>query len=143
MRVSTRARDALGRPLPHGEPGVEPVSEVALPADEALAFAQQLLDQGRAFSAHEVLEAVWKAAPTDERDLWQGLAQLCVGVTHCQRGTLVGAVRLLRRGADRLPADPPPYGIAEGLTGWARDAADLLEADDPAGPLVPLLTLRR
>ena len=133
-----RERDSLGRPLPHGEPGVEPVSEVALPAGQALTYAQHLLDEGRAFSAHEVLEAVWKAAPPVERDLWQGLAQLCVGVTHSQRGNLVGAVRLLRRGADRLPADPP-YGVADGLAGWAREAALRLEDGDPT---VPRLHLR-
>lgn len=132
-----RARDALGRPLPHGEPGVEPVSEVALPPEQALTYAQALLDQGRAFSAHEVLEAVWKAAPAGERDLWQALAQLCVGVTHSQRGNRVGAVRLLRRGADRLPADLP-YGVARGLAGWARDAALRLEGGDPTVPR-PLL----
>jgi hypothetical protein len=54
---------------------VPPVPEQALPPHASLALAQSLLDQGRAFGAHEVLEASWKAAPTTERDLWQGLAQ--------------------------------------------------------------------
>ena len=82
-----RPRDEMGRPLPYGDPrGVEPVPEEPLPAAEALALAQSLLDTGRAFAAHEVLEAAWKAAPDDERDLWQGLAQICVGITHAQRG---------------------------------------------------------
>jgi hypothetical protein len=95
-----RPRDALGRPLAYGDPlGVEPVPEQALPADQALTLAQALLDEGRAFSAHEVLEAVWKAAPAQERDLWQGLAQICVGITHAQRGNPAGASRLVQRGA--------------------------------------------
>jgi hypothetical protein len=38
------------------------------------------------FAAHEVLEARWKAGPDEERDLWQGLAQICVGLTHAARG---------------------------------------------------------
>ena len=64
-----RPRDALGRPLPYGAVGVEPVSDEALPPQETLSKAYALVDQGRAFSAHEVLEARWKACPDDERDL--------------------------------------------------------------------------
>ena len=97
-----RPRDALGRPLPYGSDGVEPVSEEPLSPIETLARARQLVRDGRPFSAHEVLEARWKAAPDDERDFWQGLAQLCVGMTHRARGNLTGAERLLTRGAARL-----------------------------------------
>jgi hypothetical protein len=107
-----RARDALGRPVPaHSPAAVEPVSEQALPPYDAVALARSLLTEGRAFSAHEVLEASWKAAPPDERDLWQGLAQICVGLTHLQRGNAVGAARLLRRGAGHLDGRPPAYGV--------------------------------
>jgi predicted metal-dependent hydrolase len=98
-----RERDAAGRPVPAGSPdAVEPVPEQPLPPLEALALARDLLARGRPFFAHDVLEARWKAAPADERDLWQGLAQVCVGLTHLQRGNAVGAARLLRRGAGRL-----------------------------------------
>ncbi len=99
-----RPRDALGRPLPYGADGVEPVSEVPLPPDEALRASRELVDLGRPFAAHEVLEARWKAGPADERDLWQGLAQVCVAVTHAARGNEVGANRLFERAADRLEA---------------------------------------
>ena len=108
-----RARDAAGRPVPLGSPdAVEPVPEEALPPDEALALARQLLEQGRPFFAHDVLEARWKAAPPEERDLWQGLAQVCVGLTHHQRGNAVGGERLLLRGAGRLEEyRGPTYGV--------------------------------
>jgi hypothetical protein len=119
-----RPRDALGRPLPYGDTrAVEPVPEQPLPPAEALALAQSLLDSGRAFAAHEVLEAVWKAAPAGERDLWQGLAQVCVGITHAQRGNAVGASRLLRRGADRLRrylADPPHRVAVGAVLAWCE-----------------------
>ncbi len=135
-----RPRDPLGRPLPYGDPGgVQPVPEEALPPAEALAHAQSLLDDGRAFAAHEVLEATWKAAPAAERDLWQGLAQVCVGITHAQRGNATGAARLLRRGLDRLRpyADDPPHGVdVAGLLRWHAGW-------DPAAggvPSVPRLT---
>jgi hypothetical protein len=107
-----RARDALGRPVAAGSPAaVEPVPEQALPPRDALTLARLLLADGRPFGAHEVLEASWKAAPPAERDLWRGLAQLCVGLTHLQRGNAVGAARLLRRGAGLLSAATPAYDV--------------------------------
>jgi hypothetical protein len=99
-----RPRDALGRPLPYGAEGVEPVSEEPLPPEETLETARELVGAGRPFSAHEVLEARWKAGPVEERDLWQGLAQVCVAMTHAARGNQVGADRLFDRAAERLTA---------------------------------------
>ncbi|RKS75368.1 hypothetical protein CLV35_1831 [Motilibacter peucedani] len=132
--ASARPRDELGRPLPYGSTGVERVPDgLVLPPLDALAEAQRLLDLGRPFHAHEVLEGSWKAAPAQERELWQGLAQLCVGLTHLARGNARGARALLLRAADRLDAYAalPPHGIAAGdLAGWARATAG---AAAPAG----------
>lgn len=99
--------------MPDGSPdAVEPVPEEPLPPREALALARELLERGRPFFAHDVLEARWKAAPASERDLWQGLAQVCVGLTHLQRDNPVGGARLLRRGADRLAGwSGPSYDV--------------------------------
>ena len=107
-----RPRDSLGRPLPYGSVGVEPVSEEPLPPAQTLVLARSLVESGRHFAAHEVLEARWKAGPVEERDLWQGLAQICVGLTHASRGNSVGALRLVERGATRLEQ----YGSGEGST---------------------------
>jgi hypothetical protein len=143
---NARPRDELGRPLAYGEVGVDPVPEdLVLAPDESLAEAQRLLDSGRPFQAHEVLEASWKAAPPHERELWRGLAQLAVGVTHLARGNLAGGARLLRRGAGHL--DPyvrsRPHGIdAAGLSAWASDVADAVTAGGVtamAAPPIPRL----
>lgn len=99
-----RPRDALGRPLPYGAQGVEPVSEEPLPPQEALSRARELVVGGRPFAAHEVLEARWKAGPLEERGLWQGLAQVCVAITHAARGNQTGAERLLERATATLAA---------------------------------------
>jgi len=110
-----RPRDALGRPLPYGADGVEPVSEEPLPPSQTLDLARSLVQAGRPFAAHEVLEVRWKAGPDEERDLWQGLAQICVALTHAARGSSVGAVRLLERGEARLQrydaGDGSTYGL--------------------------------
>ncbi|MFF1506733.1 DUF309 domain-containing protein [Streptomyces sp. NPDC058326] len=134
---SARPRDGLGRPLPYGAEGVprQPEGVVRDPA-ETLREAQRLLDAGMPFHAHEVFEDAWKSGPESERELWQGLAQLAVGLTHTARGNAAGGARLLRRGADRLaggrpgsPAAGAAYGIdVGGLVSWARELADRTEA---------------
>jgi uncharacterized protein len=81
--------------------------DLRLEPTEAVLTAQRLIDAGRPFHAHEVLEAVWKSAPDDQRNLWKGLAQIAVGLTHARRGNSAGAVALLRRGADAVGAGAP------------------------------------
>jgi len=128
---NARPRDALGRPLSWGAAGEPPTSDVALPPAEALAEAQRLLDTGRPFHAHEVLEAAWKAAPPTERDLWQGLAQIAVGLTHGLRGNARGAAALLRRGVRRLDGYPDrgPHGIdVAGLRTHCTELARRIES---------------
>jgi len=130
---NARPRDALGRPLPRGAAGDERVpDDLVLPPAQALQLAQELLDSERPFHAHEVLEASWKSARAAERDLWQGLAQIAVGITHARRGNARGAAALLRRGADRVAgyASSPPHGIdAAGVCGAAREMAARIDRD--------------
>ena len=121
-----RPRDRLGRPLPYGDVGVEPVPEEPLPPSQTISYAHDLLADGRPFSAHEVYEARWKAGPDSERELWQGLAQLCVGITHAERGNQVGALRLVGRAGRRLETyaatDGPVYGLdLTKIIEWIRD----------------------
>ncbi|EFC79975.1 DUF309 domain-containing protein [Parafrankia sp. EUN1f] len=107
LAAAQRPRDRLGRPLPYGSPGVPPLTE-DLPRSprEILLAAQNLLDEGLYFQAHEVLEAAWKAAPALERDLWRGLTQIVVGLVHVGRGNRQGAITLLRRGLAGLVPRP-------------------------------------
>jgi len=166
---NARPRDGLGRPLDRAA-GAGPVAgsgtgsgsgsgsgvdripdDLVITGAEAAALADQLLRDGRPFHAHEVLEAAWKSGPAQERDLWQGLAQIAVGLTHARRGNARGAVALLSRGAQRVrayqdgagsrrAAGPPgsPFGIdipfvlaaADDLVG--RIERDGLDAIPPA-----------
>jgi uncharacterized protein len=129
---NARPRDAQGRLLPYGAPGVDRVSEDVLNPDDVVRQAQRLINDGYPFQAHEVFEGMWKAAEGEQRGLWQGLAQLAVGLTHVQRGNPKGAVTLLRRGAERIgpytAAAPHKLDVA-GLVGYARSLAVRIEQD--------------
>jgi uncharacterized protein len=143
---NARARDDLGRPLGRADGGEAPMDEPALPPAEALQRAQALLDTGRPFTAHEVLEAVWKDTSDSGRELWRGLAQIAVGITHALRGNDSGARSLLQRGADTLApfAAATPHGIdVDGIRAWARRASDdLALAAQPPRLVVNKTTVR-
>ncbi|GAA5609236.1 hypothetical protein Spla01_00366 [Streptomyces platensis] len=145
---NARPRDGLGRPLPYGSPGVarQPEGVPRTPA-ESLTEAQRLLDDGMPFHAHEVLEDAWKAAPEAERELWRGLAQLAVGLTHAARGNTAGGATLLDRGATAIApyAETAPYGIdITGLMAWAQELTGRLTGSGavPAAETAPRLRRR-
>jgi len=104
---NARPRDGLGRPLSFEQAAVAVATMpdgLVLDGWAAARLGDELLRAGRPFHAHEVFEASWKSGPPAERELWQGLAQLAVGLTHAHRGNARGAVTLLRRGAARVRA---------------------------------------
>ncbi|GHH91445.1 DUF309 domain-containing protein [Streptomyces capillispiralis] len=150
---NARPRDGLGRPLPYDAQGVprQPEGVVRRP-EESVAEAQRLLDEGKPFHAHEVFEDAWKSGPEEERELWRGLAQLAVGLTHAARGNVTGGARLLRRGAGAAEAWAEgararlrPHGIdLPGVIAWARELAAEVERGDgdpvDAGARAPRLT---
>jgi uncharacterized protein len=158
---NARPRDGLGRPLERGaaETGPAPMpDDLVITGPDAAVLADQLLRECRPFHAHEVLEAAWKSGPPGERDLWQGLAQIAVGLTHAHRGNARGAVTLLRRGAERVRAhqdqpEPPgpehdhPYGMdIPAVLAAADDLAARIERHGlgalPPADLTPRLLAR-
>src|SRR6201986_2255198 len=135
---NARPRDELGRPLPRS--AVQDVPRVpddlGISPAEAAELGGRLLAEGRPFHAHEVFEAAWKSVPGPERELWRGLAQIAVGLTHARRGNASGAVALLRRGAvvvtgftptspefNAVPLDP------RHIAAQAEDLAQRIERD--------------
>ncbi|WP_282692494.1 DUF309 domain-containing protein [Streptomyces sp. CC208A] len=140
---NARPRDGLGRPLPRGAVGVprQPEGVVRGPG-ETLREAQRLLDAGMPFHAHEVFEDAWKSGPVGERELWQGLAQLAVGLTHAARGNATGGARLLLRGAGRVSGyaagGGETYGVdVAGLVRWAGELAARVERGAAGGAAPP------
>jgi hypothetical protein len=108
---NARPRDELGRPLPKSAAQDVPrvPDDLVISPAEATELGGRLLAEGRPFHAHEVFEAAWKSVPGQERELWRGLAQVAVGLTHARRGNASGAISLLRRGAGHVAefADAP------------------------------------
>ena len=142
---NARPRDGLGRPLDHADAdaGQDRIpDDLVITGRDAAILADQLLRDGRPFHAHEVLEAAWKTGPPGERDLWQGLAQIAVGLTHARRGNARGAITLLRRGTQRIgtyqdqsaspAASHPPAvsGLAGGNHPYSVDIPAVLSAAD-------------
>jgi hypothetical protein len=139
---NARPRDELGRPLPKSAAQDAPriPDDLVISPAEAADLGGRLLAEGRPFHAHEVFEAAWKSVPGQERELWRGLAQVAVGLTHARRGNAGGAVALLRRGAGHIaefadaPGEVDAGYVADQATGLAlrieRDGlASVPEAD--------------
>ena len=130
---NARARDELGRPLPRnatsaaGDVPQIPDDLVVTPA-EATALGGGMLAEGRPFHAHEVFEAAWKSSSGPERELWRGLAQIAVGLTHARRGNARGAERV--RGYAAGPGRRDPDGVdAEFVAASADNVAARIERD--------------
>jgi predicted metal-dependent hydrolase len=64
---------------------------------------------GRYFEAHEELELVWRAAPAEERDFYQGLVHVAVAWYQAGRGRPVATERQLEKAIRRLKAYEPTH----------------------------------
>ncbi len=85
-------RDRLGRPTTDPTAAFPEVPErLDLTAEDAWREAMTYLADGLPFHAHEVFEQRWRCCPSDERRLWQALAQWAAALTHRARGNDVGA----------------------------------------------------
>jgi len=94
--------------LPRGRTPPLPADE----ADDVFRRGVALFNGVRYWHAHEAWETLWRAAPEDERDFYQGLIQIAAGLLHLQRRNSRGAQNKLREGLARLrPYQPVHHGI--------------------------------
>lgn len=92
----------------------------------------------RYWHAHEAWEELWRAAPDEERDFYQGLIQVAAGLLHLQRRNVRGARNKLAEGTEKLARYEPAHrGIfVNELVGRARDL--IADLDDGRVPyLIP------
>jgi predicted metal-dependent hydrolase len=83
-----------------------------------------LFNQGKFFDAHEVLEDVWRAAPHEEKKIWQGLIQVAVALHHYSTGNRVGMRSVMVRAMKNLAGHPRGFHgvqiprLLKSLAGW-------------------------
>jgi predicted metal-dependent hydrolase len=80
--------------------------------DVAFKRGLEAIQAGRFFEAHEELEDAWRAAPSEERDFFQGLVHVAVAWYQAGRGRPVATGRQLEKAARRLgPYAPVHRGV--------------------------------
>ena len=99
-------------------------------ADDLFRRGVALFNGVRYWHAHEAWETLWRAAPDDERDFYQGLIQLAAGLLHLQRRNRRGARNKLAEGVAKLkPYQPAHHGIfVDELVGRAERILEDLDA---------------
>jgi predicted metal-dependent hydrolase len=68
-----------------------------------------LIRAGQYFAAHEELELAWRAAPSEERDFFQGLVHVAVAWYQAGRGRRIGTERQLDKAVRRLTPYAPAH----------------------------------
>ncbi len=98
-------------------------------ADRLFRRGVALFNGVRYWHAHEAWETLWRAAPDEERDFYQGLIQVAAGLLHLQRRNLRGARNKLTEGLEKLrPYEPAYRGVfVNELIGEARRLLDDIE----------------
>lgn len=102
-----------------------------------LARGIALFNQSEFFEAHEVLEDVWRAAPTDQKKYFQGLVQMAVAFHHFSTGNRIGMRSVMERAQRNLEKCPAEFH-AVNVELLRKSVAQWLIAFD-AGQPVPAL----
>ena len=123
--------DAASTDLPSAEGRGRGRTEALDPAEADRLFreAVALFNGVRYWHAHEAWETLWRAAPDEDRDFYQGLIQVAAGLLHLERRNMRGARTKLSEGLARLrPYEPAHRGVfVNELIGEARRLLDDLE----------------
>ena len=101
------------------------------PSDEPeIAAFAACWNDGDFFTAHEVLEGLWRRRRDDGL---QGLIQLAVALHHIERGNLRGAEIMIARARKRLanPANAPGVFDLNEMDGYAARVGAALDSGDP------------
>ncbi len=103
--ASPRTEPAGPKELPAGRtPPLDPAT-----ADRLFREGVALFNGVRYWHAHEAWETLWRAAPDEERDFYQGLIQVAAALLHIQRRNVRGARNKLREGLARLRRYAPTH----------------------------------
>jgi len=79
--VSSAAQEEAPAPVERGRTPPLDAREI----DRLFRDGVSLFNGGRYWHAHEAWETLWRAAPDDGREFYQGLIQIAAGLLHLQR----------------------------------------------------------
>ncbi|AFY65330.1 DUF309 domain-containing protein [Geitlerinema sp. PCC 7407] len=83
-------------------------------------------NQGEFYACHDTLETIWLEAVGPQRNFYQGILQIAVGIYHLSNANARGAMVLLGEGVGRLRSYEPDYaGVA--VSPLIEQSLDLLE----------------
>jgi hypothetical protein len=108
-------------------------------APRGAAFVREgmrLYNAGRFWEAHEAWEAVWRAAPPQERRCWQGLIQAAAAMLHRERGNAHGFATLGEAAIEKL-APPAPPGFPVETVRFSAALARCVREQGPVPPAEP------
>jgi len=106
-------------------------------ADRLFREGLALFNGARYWHAHEAWETLWRAAPDDERDFYQGLIKLAAGFLHLSRRNRRGARNKLAEGIAHLHRYEPVHG-GIGVTELVNKAKEIV-ADLDSGAIPYLI----
>ena len=129
----TEARAADNEAPPRGRtPPLDPAE-----AERLFREGIALFNGARYWHAHEAWETLWRAAPEEERDFYQGLIKLAAGFLHLSRRNRRGARNKLAEGIAHLRRYEPMHG-GIGVTELVNKAKEIV-ADLDAGAIPYLI----
>ncbi|MBG0774329.1 DUF309 domain-containing protein [Oleidesulfovibrio alaskensis] len=68
--------------------------------------AVEMFNAGDWYESHEILDMLWLAETSPERELYQGVLQIAAGLWHDRRGNRNAAQRLCTKGLGHLRSFP-------------------------------------
>jgi len=102
-------------------------------------------NQGLYYECHETLEEIWLEEHGDDRLFYQGIIQVAAGYFKWEQEVLIGAIKLMSAGLEKLAAYSPIYrGV--NLDCFIRGVKDNLieiEAAHQSGGPIPELKVPR
>jgi predicted metal-dependent hydrolase len=104
-RTTAKAPTPIEPELPRGR--TAPLDDAE--ADELFREGVALFNASRYWHAHESWETLWRAAPEEQRDFYQGLIQVAAGLLHLQRRNARGARNKLADGLAKLRSYEPAH----------------------------------
>ena len=101
-----------------------------LEKEQAVKSGLDLFNQERYWESHEALEAAWKTASGDEKEILQGLILIAAALVHWQKDERQVALSVLKRARDKLANHETEYSGID-LNGLTNKIEKMLKAEEP------------